>query len=108
MIIWVQPYLLRKNFDGITLWPFIILRTHHLKSNKVFLNHENIHLRQQMELLVIFFYIWYGTEFLIRWLKMGNRHLAYRHISFEREAYIHEGDLSYLCKRKVWSFLQYL
>lgn len=108
MIIWVQPYLLRKNFDGMTLWPLIILRTHLLKKNKVFLNHENIHLRQQMELLVIFFFIWYGMEFLIRWFKMGNRHLAYRNISFEREAYTHENDLSYLGKRKMWSFLKYL
>ena len=108
MIIIVRPKLLRKKFNGMTLWPFVIVRHSHLLKDKIFVNHERIHLRQQLELLIVFFYLWYGLEFLIRWLKMGNRNLAYRNISFEREAYIHEGNFSYLKHRKFWSFLNYI
>ncbi|MGK0254765.1 MAG: hypothetical protein ACI9OE_002275, partial [Mariniflexile sp.] len=35
-------------------------------------------------------------------------HLAYRNISFEREAYANEMYLDYLKQRKFWSFLKYL
>jgi hypothetical protein len=31
--------------------------------DKVFVNHEKIHLRQQLELLVLPFYVWYIIEF---------------------------------------------
>lgn len=108
MIIVVRPSLLRKKFNGMTLWPFVIVRYSHLAKNKVFVNHEQIHLRQQLELLIVFFYLWYGLEFLFRWIKLGNRNLAYRNISFEREAYLHEADFTYLKHRKFWSFLNYI
>lgn len=108
MIMLVRPRWLQKNFNGITLWPFVIARHPYLLNDKMFINHERIHLRQQLELLIVFFFLWYGLEFLIRWAKVGNRHLAYHNISFEREAYIHESEFSYLKHRRLWSFLKYL
>ena len=108
MILIVQPKLLRKNYNGITLWPFVIVRHKFLCEDGCFLNHERIHLRQQLELLIIPFYIWYGIEFLVRWITYKNRYLAYRNISFEREAYFNENNLVYLKERKIWSFLKYL
>ena len=108
MILIVRPQFLRKNFNGITLWPFVIVKHLDLCENAVFLNHERIHLRQQVELLVVFFYVWYGFEFLIKWLIYRNKYLAYRNISFEKEAYAREGDFQYLKKRKVWNFLKFL
>jgi len=104
----VNRFLLRKNFMGITLWPFVILKNKQLKENNVFLNHERIHLRQQGELLVLLFYVWYVTEFVVRLFQYQNRHHAYRNISFEREAYTNEKDLQYLNRRSFWSFLQYI
>ena len=41
-----------KKYRGITLWPFIVLNKHE-KGKEALLNHERIHLRQQIELLVI-------------------------------------------------------
>lgn len=108
MILLVKPKLLRKNFNGITLWPFVVLKHHSLKEDAIFLNHERIHFRQQAEMLVVFFYLWYGLEFLVRWLQYGNRHKAYKNISFEREAYQNENNFDYLKMRKVYGFLNFL
>ncbi|MEH6765806.1 MAG: hypothetical protein V7655_14975 [Aequorivita antarctica] len=108
MILLVSPNLLRKNFNGMTLWPFVVLKHHSLKEDAVFLNHEKIHLRQQVELLVVFFYLWYGVEFLGRWLHYGNRHKAYRNISFEREAYQNENNFDYLNRRRFYGFLKFV
>lgn len=108
MIFVVGPRLLRKNFDGISLWPFVIARHSSLRGNSVFVNHERIHLRQQAEMLVVFFYLWYGIEFLLRWYSCGNKTKAYLKIGFEREAYAFENDMQYLNRRKIWNFLRFL
>jgi len=108
MILVVSRFFLRKNFSGITLWPFVIVKHTELKDDLVFLNHERIHLRQQAELLVVFFYIWYGVEFLFRIVQYKNKHEAYRNISFEREAYENEKDLQYLKRRPFWRFSIYI
>ena len=108
MIILVNRFLLRKNILGITLWPFVILKHKKLLKDEVLLNHEGIHLRQQLELLVIPFFIWYTLEFIIRLSVYKNRSFAYRNISFEREAYKNEKDLRYLDGRSFWRFLKFI
>ncbi len=72
------------------------------------MNHEKIHLRQQIELLVIPFYMFYTIEFVIRLIQYNSWYLAYQNISFEREAYVKEKDLNYLKSRPFWSFVGYL
>ncbi len=72
------------------------------------INHERIHTAQQRELLFIPFYIFYFIEWLIRLIQYRNWDKAYRNISFEREAYAHGHDISYLKKRKHYSFLKYV
>ncbi|MGB3342685.1 MAG: hypothetical protein WBA61_02115 [Aequorivita sp.] len=108
MILLVRPKWLRKNFNGMAIWPFVILRYRHLVKDINFLNHERIHLRQQVELFVVFFYLWYAIEFLVRWIGLGNRDKAYQNISFEREAYFYEADMDYLKRRRFWYFLRFL
>lgn len=97
-----------KGYAGITLFPFVFIKYRLLKENAIFLNHEQIHLRQQMEFLVLPFFIWYGIEFLIRFMQFGNGTKAYRNISFEREAYAKESSLDYLHNRSFWAFLMYI
>jgi hypothetical protein len=96
---------------GITLWPYIVLRER-LRDNKYYankaktvINHESIHIKQQQELLIIPFYIWYLTEWFIRLFLKGK---AYRNISFEREAYTNQGNPDYLKTRKRYSFLKHI
>ncbi|KPE53133.1 hypothetical protein [Chryseobacterium indologenes] len=108
MIIVCQKPLKKLKINGITLFPFIFIRKPEDKENKILINHERIHLRQQMELLVIFFYIVYVIEYYYWFFRLKNGYLAYRRISFEREAYTNESDLSYLKKRKLWNFRKYL
>lgn len=108
MIVLVNKFILAKGFKGISLWPFIILKNEAFKNDPVLLNHEKIHLKQQAELLVIFFYLWYAIEYLIRISQYKKRFLAYRNISFEREAYTNEKNLNYSIARRRWSFLSYL
>lgn len=66
--------------------------------NEVLMNHERIHLWQQIEMLIIPFYILYFIELF----KKG-----YHNVSFEKEAYDNEKNLSYIKKRRLWSFLKY-
>jgi hypothetical protein len=108
VILIVNKYLLSKKFRGISLWPFVILRDKEDIGDVVFLNHERIHLKQQLELLIVPFYIWYLTEFSIRYFQTRDFHRAYRNISFEREAYSNEGNLNYCISRKRWDFTAYL
>lgn len=67
------------------------------------MNHERIHLRQQLELLVIGFYIIYLTEFFIRLLINWNPYIAYRSISFEQEAYEYDKEMDYLMRRDYFA-----
>lgn len=78
------------------------------KNDKYLINHEKIHLKQQAELLIIPFYLWYGIEFFIRLVYYKNCNKAYRNILFEREAYAKQHNLKYLQQRRFWSFLKYL
>lgn len=70
------------------------------------INHEKIHLRQQLELLILPFYILYLISYLINFIKYKKHHLAYRNIIFEKEAYDYESDLSYLKKGNWYGWIK--
>ena len=93
-------------YSGITLFPFILLRKKDAPFGEVLLNHERIHLRQQLELLILPFYIWYLCSYLFYRLKGLSHKAAYRAIPFEREAYTHENNHGYLQNRPIWAFLR--
>ncbi|MCM4167037.1 hypothetical protein KCTC52924_01894 [Arenibacter antarcticus] len=97
-----------KNYVGLSLWPFIILKNPALKNDAVLINHEKIHLKQQRELLVLPFYMLYLLEGVVRFFIYFDVYTAYRNISFEREAYQNESNLYYLQERRPYSFIKYL
>lgn len=68
-------------------------------------NHERIHSEQMKEMLFIGFYLWYLVEWIVRLFGKGN---AYRNLSFEKEAYDNEDNLTYLDTRKPYAWLDYL
>ena len=106
-MILISKYLVPKGYVGITIFPFMFLKFKALKGNIVLINHEKIHLRQQIELLIIPFFFLYSIEFLIRLIQYRKWALAYRNISFEREAYTNEKNLDYLKSRSIWNFMNY-
>ena len=92
------------------------------------IRHETIHSKQFIEIGLLFllllsplifnglwwlwlllsvpgFYILYGIEWFIRLFMKGS---AYRNISFEREAYANQNDLTYEKTRKLFSWVQYI
>lgn len=107
-MILISKYLIPKGYVGLALYPFVFLKSKELRLNETLVNHEKIHLRQQIELLVVPFYMVYGFEFLIRLLQYKNWQQAYRNISFEREAYVNEKNLDYLQSRPFWEFFKYI
>jgi hypothetical protein len=127
----ISPFM---RIAGITLFPFIVSST---KFNRTYvshfektrhLNHENIHIVQQMELIPFSFllnfliltllginYWWllltilpvlnssvFFIIYLIEFIFKG-----YRNISFEREAYDNDENLNYLKSRKYLTFTNY-
>lgn len=111
MIIYSQILVKILSFGfarAMALYPFILTKVPLSEMPKVLINHEKIHLRQQIEMALILFYFWYLIEYLIKLIIFKNHYLAYRNISFEREAYNNETNLEYLSQRKFWSFLKYV
>ena len=94
-------------YKAMTIWPLIFVRKNAWYSNNND-RHERIHGRQQIEMLLLLFYLWYGVEYIIRLCITRDHDRAYRSISFEQEAYAHERDEDYLSHRKWDAWLSYL
>lgn len=92
----------------MAIWPFIVSKLSREDLGEIVVNHEKIHFRQQIEMLFIFFYLWYFVEYLIRLLGGKNKEMAYRDISFEKEAYQFQANEDYLKKRKLYSWVKFV
>ncbi len=93
--------------QAMALYPFMLFKNEELKRNKKIIFHEQIHFRQQVELLLILFYLLYAVNYLFNYLRFKNHHKAYANICFEREAYRNEDNIEYLATRRpfAWSKL---
>jgi hypothetical protein len=97
MVIRFFEKIFKFKIAAITLFPFIVISSSTIVDN-VLINHEKIHLKQQLEMCIIPFYIWYLIELKTK---------GYYDISFEKEAFRNQNNLNYLNKRKLYSFLRY-
>lgn len=77
-------------------------------SDKQTIFHEKIHLRQQLELLIVFFYLLYVLEYILYRIQGMSHYKAYMNISFEKEAYVNEENSNYLKEKSLYSFRNYL
>jgi len=100
-----NKYLPPKGYRAMMLFGFILTRPSEELSPQT-IRHEEIHKKQMLEMLVIFFYLWYGIEYLIRACIYRNMEEAYRNISFEREAYSNDNLISY--RRKPFAWIKFL
>lgn len=96
-----------KGFTAINLFGLVFVREG-TRMNPVLMNHERIHTVQQKEMLYICFYLWYLAEWLVHLIRQHDRMKAYRAISFEREAYLHEREIGYIQQRRHYAWLKYL
>lgn len=90
---------------AIAIFPFVISKES--LSHDV-INHEKIHFKQQLELLIIPFYIIYSYFFFLNYIKYKDYTKAYLSIPFEKEAYENEDNLNYLDERQMFSWIKYI
>mgnify|MGYP001377429771 CR=1 FL=1 len=93
---------------GMAIFPFILVREDLRGSSEAryTINHEMIHIRQQAELLLVFFMLWYYIPYLARRFRGYSPSQAYMMSRFEKEAYANMYDLRYLNRRRPFSFLK--
>lgn len=112
-----NKYIPFGRYKAINLFGVLYVKNN-ARISDILINHEEIHTAQMKELLYVFFYLLYGIEWLIRfvaysvcWLwkrrDFDIKH-AYRNISFEREAYQKEKNLTYLDKRRKYAWIKYI
>ena len=108
MIIIYSNRLPVKGFRAINLFGIVFARKEYAELDKRVQNHESIHTRQMLEMVVIGFYLWYVLEWIIKWIRYKDRYAAYRNISFEREAFANDAHQHCLKSRKWYAFATYL
>lgn len=93
---------------AMAIYPFMLFKSKVQINNTRIIRHEMIHFRQQIELLVIPFYVLYLFNFLLNLLIYRHWDMAYRNICFEREAYAMESRQEYLNQRRTFAWVNYL
>lgn len=96
-----------KGFKAINLFEFVFVRQGSILTARI-IRHESIHSKQMREMLYLFFYLWYGIEWLVRLIQYRNAMKAYYNISLEREAYANDRKENYPTERRFWAFIHYL
>ena len=96
-----------KGYKAVNLFGILFVRDDAV-IGCVDINHKSIHTAQMKEMLYVFFYLWYGIEWLVRLVMYRNARKAYRNISFEREAYMNQGSMGYLQGRGRYAWVKYL
>lgn len=101
-----------KGFKAINLFGILFVRGKSGKISERCLRHEYIHTMQMREMLYVPFYLWYGIEYVIRFIGWSFEKKPcdkpYDRMSFEREAYCNEHDVDYPKTRKHFSWLKYI
>lgn len=89
---------------AMAVFPFILVKKKAFRQSASLIRHEKIHLMQQIELLLLPFYILYLLHYLVNLFKFKNHELAYQQIAFEKEAYFFEHEEKYLSERKPFAW----
>jgi hypothetical protein len=106
----VKIYTRKRIFNYYTgMSFFIFIWISKLTKDEVQLvRHEKIHFLQQVEMLFIFHWFFYGLFYVISRAKGHGHFVAYRYNPFEMEAYSNEQDVSYLKKRRPFAWASYV
>ena len=107
----------------MAVWPFLFLRRD-VPFTEHDVRHEEIHGRQQAEMLLVGFYVAYLLCWLIELVRCARdkergqvtdpryRRRKYMHrvehaVIFEREAYSEQRTQNYLHNRRLWAWINY-
>lgn len=93
---------------AITFYPFIFVKPN-CRNNEELLRHETIHIRQQIELLIIGAWILFLFEYTYaRLIKKLDARQAYYYSALEQEAHRNAMKETYLQTRKPYAMLKYI
>lgn len=98
-----------KGYISILILWWMVIREEYRDSAPWFAEiHETIHLRQELEMGIILFYVWFVVEFLIKLMITLSWSRAYRSVAFEQEAYRNQLEKSYLERRPAFAWLRFV
>lgn len=94
------------SYSTINLFGILFTKSDYLSPTTI--NHERIHTKQMLELLIIGYYLWYIIEYIIVRFCHKKQNDAYHDISFEEEAHNNDNNLHYLDNRKHFAWCKYV
>ncbi len=97
--------------QGVGIFPFLIIRIHLKLPHKrdELINHEKIHLIQQVELLIIGAFIFHLCEYIYaRFVKKLSKRDSYYFPATEQEAHQNAMNQDYLSQRKPYELFNYI
>lgn len=96
------------NAMAITFYPFLFVRKD-TRNNQELIRHETIHIKQQIELLIIGAWLLYICEFIYgKYVKKLDSRQAYYFTAMEQEAHRNAMNTRYLSTRAPYSILKYI
>ena len=96
-----------SGYKALTMWPLLFVRKG-ARFGEVDERHEKIHGKQQKEMLLVLFPLWYALEYLVRLCIYRSHRKAYKTISLEQEAYGYQEDIYYLSRRRHYAWVRYI
>lgn len=93
-------------YHTINLFGILFTKRDYLTRDTIL--HEQIHTAQMKEMLYIFFYLWYGLEYIIIRFFHKKQNNAYHDVSFEEEAHDNAYNWNYLETRKHYARFKYI
>ena len=94
-------------YTGLSFFIFIWI-TREPNDQKQLIHHEKIHFWQQVEMLFVFHWLFYGVFYLLGRMTGQCHYIAYRYNPFEIEAYTYDGDEDYLTKRRAFAWIGFV
>lgn len=94
------------SYTTINLFGILFTKSDYLSPTTI--NHERIHTKQMLELLIVGYYLWYIVEYIIVRFCHKKQNNAYRDISFEEEAHNNDDNLHYIDNRKHFAWWKYV
>ncbi len=94
------------SYTTINLFGILFTKSDYLSPMTI--NHERIHTKQMLELLIVGYYLWYIIEYIIVRFCHRKQNNAYHDISFEEEAHNNDTNLHYLDNRKHFAWWKYV
>jgi hypothetical protein len=92
---------------AMAVYPFMIFKNQKVSVSRKVIRHELIHFHQQLELLILPFYVLYFLSYLLNLLIYRDHDKAYRNICFEVEAYANDDNPDYLPQRKMFAWMRH-